>query len=434
MQKLLGIVLFAIGLVLSIQSCKKDDDSQAPVISISSPYENEIFDVYDVALVAGNVSDDQKLESVTVNLLDEQNNVAYIGLAVPFTSPSSSFQISYALDNIHLESGIYYIHITASDGVNESQAFKKIQINAVPKVLKNVLVSTKVNTTQTHLFSIDSAFTSLNLIQTFSGDYLASSASSYFQQFTTCGNYSGAYTSIDLSTSTIKYSIPSVNSSTPYFTGYYASEKFSYVSYYNGYVKGYDHNGNGIYNSNANANHYIENFCFNGGYLLAEQVDKQTNARILTSHQTTGVGYQQTGMVQDAISFCEKDNENVFVFGNASGQGVIQLFDRSNNNIWNPYPFALATGGLLSAVKIDSNTYLLGHSNGNIYKYQYQTSSVTLYLGGYTAKQLVYDALSDELYIVEDNTISRFYYTTAALNNSINSPETILGVSLLYNR
>ncbi len=112
MQKAIGIILFFIGLMFSFQSCKKDDDSQAPIISISLPYENEIFDVYDVAMVVGNVSDDQKLESVTVNLLDEQNNVAYIGLPVPFTSPSSSFQLSYALDNIHLESGIYYIHIT----------------------------------------------------------------------------------------------------------------------------------------------------------------------------------------------------------------------------------------------------------------------------------------------------------------------------------
>jgi hypothetical protein len=434
MQKAIGIILFSIGVLLSIQSCKKDDDSQAPVISISSPYENEIFDVYDVALVAGNVRDDQKLESVTVNLLDEQNNVAYIGLPVPFTSPSSSFQVSYALDNIHLESGIYYIHITASDGVNDANAYKKIQINAVPKVLKNVLVSTAANSSQTKLYSIDSTFSVLNPVHSFSGDYIGASASSYFQQFTNCGNYSGAFSSIDLTTNVVKYTVPCVISASPYFTGYYATEKFSYVSYYNGFVKGYDHNGNVMYNANANPNHYIENFGFNGGYLLAEQVDKQTSARVLTSHQTTGVGYQQTGITQDVIAFCEKDNSNVFVFGNVAGQGVIQLFDRNNNNLWNPYPFPLATGALLSAVKIDSNTFLLGHSNGTIYKYQYQTSSVTTYLAGYIAKQLIFDDLNNEIYVVENNSISRFNYATAAVQNSIASPETILGLHLLYNR
>jgi len=434
MQKVIGRFFVFISVILSIQSCKKDDDSQEPVISISSPYENQVFDVYDVVLVKGTVSDDRKLESLTVNLLDEQNNVAYIGLPIPFTSPSSSFQLNYALDDIHLESGVYYIHITASDGVNESQAYKKIFINAVPKKLKKLLVSTYANSIQTNLFYIDSSYSALNALQSFSGDYLASSASSYFQQFNKCGNYTGALTSIDLTTAATVFNVPNAISSNPYFTGYFATEKFSYVAYYSGMLKGYDHNGNGIYNANANANHYIENFCFNGGYLLSEQVDKQTSARILNSHQTTGVGYQQTGMTQDVIAFCEKDQENVFVFGNVAGQGVIQLFDRVNNNLWNPYPFPLATGSLLSAVKIDSNTFLLGHSNGTIYKYQFQTSSVTAYLTGYTAKQLIYDDLNNEIYVVEANSIARFNYVTGTFQNSIPSSETILGVQLLYNR
>ncbi len=139
-------------------------------------------------------------------------------------------------------------------------------------------------------------------------------------------------------------------------------------------------------------------------------------------------------MNQDVVEFCEKDYGNVFVFGNVSGQGVIQLFDRINNHLWNPYNYSLDTGSILSAVKIDANTYLIAHSNGTIYKYEFQTSSVTSYLTGYSAIKLKYDQLNNELYVVETNQISTFDYPTAIFHHSVNSAETIVDVHLLYNR
>ena len=84
------------------------------------------------------------------------------------------------------------------------------------------------------------------------------------------------------------------------------------------------------------------------------------------------------------------------------------LFDRINNNLWNPYPFSLATGNLLSALKLDPDIYLLGHSNGTIYKYQYSMSSVTTFLTGYTAIKLKYDEVNNKLYVVEANKVATF--------------------------
>lgn len=428
-----GVIVFS--LLLSIlNSCKKDEDTESPRISISSPYENTIYNVFDVVSVQASVSDNKQLESVSVGLLDAQMNVAYISVPATITSPSTNINVSYYLDDIHLESGIYYIKVTASDGENNINAYKKIQINAVPKALKKVFLVTKPSSVQTNISYVDSTFSNIVPYQSFSGDHIGSSVSSYFQQMYSCGNYTGAFRSIDLSNNAVKFTVPCVQSVYPYFTGYLGFEKTVYVSFYSGMLRGYDHNGNIVYSAAANSGHYVQNFTFSGGYLLAEQVDQQTAARVLTSHQTTGVGYQQLGLTQDVVAFCEKNNENMFVFGNVSGQATIQLFDRNANNLWNPYPFSLATGALLSAVKIDSNTFLLGHSNGTIYKYQYQPSSVTTYLSGYVAKQLIYDDLNDDVYIVEDNALTRVYYSSGGVHNSVSSSETILSASLLFNR
>ena len=162
--------------------------------------------------------------------------------------------------------------------------------------------------------------------------------------------------------------------------------------------------------------------------------DKTSSAKILETYFPTSSGEKNCALSQDVVAFCEKDASNVFIFGNSAGQGLIQLFDRINNFIWNPYPFSLPTGAILSAVKIDADTYLIAHSNGTIYKYQYLSGSVTAYLVGYTAVQLKYDDLNNEIYVVESNKISSFSYGTAVLHYSIISPETVLGVNLLYNR
>ncbi|MGZ6540197.1 MAG: hypothetical protein ACXVEB_17610, partial [Bacteroidia bacterium] len=162
--------------------------------------------------------------------------------------------------------------------------------------------------------------------------------------------------------------------------------------------------------------------------------DKTSSAKMLVTYFPTSSFEKNCSLSQDVVAFCEKDVSNVFVFGNSSGQGVIQLYDRINNNLWSPYPFPLATGTILSAVKIDADTYLIGHSNGTIYKYQYLSGSLTTYLAGYTAIQLKYDDLNSEIYVVEANKITTFDYTSAALHHSVNSAETILGINLLYNR
>ncbi|MCC6837144.1 MAG: hypothetical protein IT234_01285 [Bacteroidia bacterium] len=99
------VIVFSV-LQSILSSCKKDEDTEPPRISISSPYENAIYDVFDVVSVQASVSDNKQLESVSVGLLDDQMNVAYISVPATITSPSTNINVSYYLDDIHLESGI----------------------------------------------------------------------------------------------------------------------------------------------------------------------------------------------------------------------------------------------------------------------------------------------------------------------------------------
>ncbi|OFY83908.1 MAG: hypothetical protein A3F72_07885 [Bacteroidetes bacterium RIFCSPLOWO2_12_FULL_35_15] len=429
------VSLFCLIYITFFFSCKKkEDDNFGPAVTISSPAENQSYNVFDVIQVNASVRDETQITSLSVSLEDANYNVAIPALSIPVSSPSMTINTQYALDNIHLESGFYYLLITASDGKNDSHTYQKIYLTAIPKVRKNIYVVTAVNNSQTHLSYIDSTFTSIVPSINFSGDFIGSSISSYFQMGYMCGNYTGNFTGINLNDNSLQFNIAASTSSNPCFTGYYADGKNIYVARYDGFIKGVDYSGNSIFIANSKSGFYTQKLCFNNGYLIAEEKDKTSATKKIVTHYSTGVAFQECFVTQDVVMFCEKDLQNIFVFGNSSGQGVIQLFDRTNNNLWNPYNYTLPPGSILSAVKIDENTYLIGHSNGTIYKYEYLNSSLTTYLTGYTAIQLKYDDVTNEVCVAETNRVSTFYYSTATLNKSINSAETVLDINLLFNR
>lgn len=430
-------VFFTTALVCSLLfSCKKDEDTQPPVITITSPVENQPFSVLTTISVAATVTDNTMLKTVTVQLLDQQDNFAMESYAVPAAAASVPVNLIYYLNNIHLETGYYHLRITASDGTNTSRAYVTVFLNAVPKVISKLLVTTTPVSTQTSVFELDTNYTGLSAFHVFSGDHLAGSASSYYQQFVNCGEYSGAFSSIHTDDHSIAFTNPAVLSVSPYFTGYLGTEQTCFVAYYNGNVRGFGLDGSIVYNATSNAGYFVRHFCFNDNHLLAEEKQQSGgSANLLVSFYTSGIAYQQTPLAQDVVQFCEMDPTHVVVFGNTAGQATIQLFDRTANNLWNPYPYALPPGKILSAVQLDSNTYLLGHSNGSIYLYNYTFASVTVFLSGYTAKQMIVDPVHNELIVVGTHQITSFSLSGPSLHRNINLPaDSVARIDVLYNR
>jgi hypothetical protein len=422
--------------LLSGISCKKEKDETGPVVTFNTPFDNQYFNVYDQIQVSADITDETAITSVTLSLVNSNYIPVNSSMSLTVaTSPKAHVSATYLLNNIHLESGFYYLSMVASDGKNVSSTYRRINIAAVPKALKKVFVATAVSPYQTNLYCIDSTFGSMNFYKTFTGDCTGISSSSYYQQVFVCSYYYGAYSGINLKDNSVKFSLASTAlSGVPYFTAYYSEDKNNYVARYDETIKGYDYNGNITYNASANAGYYVRKMTMNNGFLIAEEKQKSSPSKVLVSYYSTGYAEQQKAINQDVVAFCEKGENNVFVFGNLSGQGIIQLYDRLNNNLSNPYPYSLATGTILSAVKIDMNTYLIGHSNGTIYKYQYQTSGVTPYLTGYTAVQIKYDELNNNLYIAELNKLTSVNYSSKTVVNTFISTENIADICLLYNR
>jgi hypothetical protein len=434
MTRFLSVYTVAFLMAISFYGCKKDSDATKPSVVIDLPAENQIFNALDLVHVTASISDETKLTEVNISLVDENYTQKHEVFQLSVSSPSMSVNEYYWLSNIHLESGAYYIMVAASDGENIAKAYRKIVVQAVPRVIRKILLTTATGTSQTNLSYIDSTFSSIIPYLSFNGDFLASSTTSYYQQFNIAGKYSGAFSSAKLEDNTVKYSFPAVSSINPYYTGFYSDEQNTYVARFDGSIRGYNNGGGQIFSTSSNGGYYTENFTFNNGFLVAEQKYQTGSGRLLVSYNAAGTPLQQATLGQDVKVFCKKDDDNVFLFGNVAGQTIIQLYNISANNLWTPYPYTFPAGELLSAMRIDDDNYLFGHSNGTIYKYNYTSSSITSFLSGYTATKLFVDEVNSVLYIMEDNRVSTFAFPSMTPINTILSPVQVLDVNILYNR
>jgi hypothetical protein len=421
--------------VILLLACKKEKDKQPPLIAITTPTENQIFTVNNSIHLTGTITDETALTAASVCLLNDQGLPVHVTLPIHPKSLQVTVDMNYELDNNHLESGWYQLQIFASDGIHDTYAVQRIYINGIPKELKKIFVTTALNTSQTNLYAADTISNVLKPYLVFSGDHLASAVNSYYQQFYHSGKYSGHFKGMKLDNNIVVIDVPAViTPSVPYFTGFLSTKDVCYISSYNKQIRGYDPSGALIYNANAADDFYPQHLCLNDHYLIAEEQNKITAEKKLVCFYPTGTTLQSCNLDQQVMAFCEKDASNVFVFGNKSGQGVIQLFDRVANNLVNPYPYALAAGSILSAMRVDPDTYLIAHSNGTIYKYIYSTGSVTPYLTGYNAIQLVQDDVSSVLYVVEKNKITTLDMNTLKPLRTFSSTEAIVALDLLYNK
>ena len=113
-------------------SCKKDEDTSPPIITVIVPNENSSFNTFDSINIQANLFDDKELTFVSVELLNSDliSVVTPYGKALNSTEHFLNAQI--IIDNIHIISGVHYILITAKDQQNTTRSYIKVHVNGIP--------------------------------------------------------------------------------------------------------------------------------------------------------------------------------------------------------------------------------------------------------------------------------------------------------------
>lgn len=414
--------------------CKKDKDTVPPIVTITSPYDNQMFNVYETFTIKAELTDDKKLVSVNIKLVNEQQAVMQSPVEFAISGKEYSLNIQYELYDVHLPNGNYYLRIEASDGESTGVGYMKIYIHETPTFRKSIYAITQ-SASMLNVVKIDSSLSLINKLS-FTSDYSGSVLSSYYQYLFVSGIYSGGFSGIDVERGNIKWSVPPTNTGNPDFTSLTSANEKYYLSYFSGNVRAYNYSGRVDYQTQQMQDgYYPAKVIKNGDYVLVETKEKiSSTKKLITCLANTGLAIREKQIQGDVVEFINKSISEVVLFSNNNGQGEMSVFNILSNSLFSPH--TIPVGEILSALQIDADNFLIGHANGTIYRYEYSNSSLTTLMTGVMPYKMTYDVINNQLIVAEAKTIQLFNYSPAltTLDNTVALTDSILNVHVLFNK
>jgi hypothetical protein len=406
--------------VICFISCKKDDeeDSDFPDITFYAPVNNPVYNVYDSVYVSAYVSSGKNLQSVSVTL----TTTGFTPVQDPYiytpSGNSQNIEVKYPIYEFRLTSGYYYICIKAVNENNSSTKQQLIYINASPFIKTGYFLLSD-NGFQTTISKLDTLFTS-GYIKTMNGKYVGSALSNYYQRLFMAGGAGQNAQMYDIGTGNVKWNVPNYGSGNPFFSFCQGDATASYLGYMAGNIKRLDNTGTTLTNYNyTNTDYYAEYGAVQASnFVVHMQSRSSSNKKLVVFNQSYGAALTEAPINFKTVGIFEKSASEVYVIGNdVSNQAQLSIFNTSATGFQNP--LSLPAGMVLSACQVDSNTVIFGHSDGNIYKYQYSNNNLTSIQSGITANKMKYSKGENYLY-----TAYAKQFNVYSINGSSLSPVT----------
>ncbi len=369
-------------------SCE-EKDSTPPNVEITAPSEYASFAVLDTLEVFFTVFDDREVETVTVKLVNTDLITVSAQVQQSVGRPSFNGFASVPITDRQLESGNYYVMVTASDGVNERNGFRLIRLEALPLARRALYITDNRGAGQGGLSRIDSLFSSITTVVMPGQDLGRVWVNSAQDRITVAGVRSPAINQYRADGLGLAWSagVPS-QSNAPAFHDMTGQGNDIFASLFTRELKGYGLNGglilNRIYEEDrphtlfADAQHLFVELRGTGGTQRRLQVLRRNN-------------FSEKWIVSlplEVVAFCTRNASDIFIFGNETGQGRVLLYDTGSNGFWEPRQ--LPQGRVLHAVKGEGQNWFIAHENG-LYHYTYSPNYLNLIRPGMLYQRLFFD-------------------------------------------
>jgi hypothetical protein len=117
---------FRLLLIIGFAGCKKEKDTTAPSVHIHAPSEGAVFFYYNLISVGAHVTDEKNIEKIDIDIVDAANRIYLSAEDIFPGSGKYDVQLNIAHDNLYLETGTYYVRVTADDGENVTTEYREI--------------------------------------------------------------------------------------------------------------------------------------------------------------------------------------------------------------------------------------------------------------------------------------------------------------------
>lgn len=165
-------------------SCRKEGrDTIPPIITITEPSGGQTFYYQNIINIRANVSDESRLEHITVEVTNTDNSRVLQSHEITPTGKEQSIQVSIVHDDLYLTSGDYTIKVKAFDGENTGYAFQEIRLIEAPRLLERIFV-VRPNGASTSIDSLHNG--SLIPWLNYNGNYAFGGIDSHNNQLVAC--------------------------------------------------------------------------------------------------------------------------------------------------------------------------------------------------------------------------------------------------------
>ena len=427
-----GAIYLIFLMVLALFACRKEADNNPPRISVSGPAWGTSYNVYDTIWVNALITDNTKLVSVKIALLDESQKPV---LSVHDFKPGvATLEVSEGipLDDIHLASGTYTLQVQAFDGTNYTNNFIELRVNELPLEMKYPVLISRNGMYGINISVLESG-TIWRKVLSLESDYQTSDVSSYDQQVYTAGQISGNLNACLLPAGPVVWEVPLL-SAPPYryFEALFYEFPLLYVAYYEGKILGYDRFGVVKYSSETEPGYIPEAIGKSGDFVLAGERRKTGSARAIgVYYAVTGSRMQSLEVSLDIVSFKTIDKDHVLVFGNNGNTGIIMEYHISENHLRHVHTFS--DGKIGAVVQANSSNFFVAGANA-VHRYIYPTNTLVQYIQDAPGALLDFDVVNDQIFALYNHQLKVYGFPDASIVVSIPVADSAFSFHLMYNK
>jgi len=415
-----------------LQSCDEKEDIEYPEILVSQPLNGENFENGDTISFQATFSDNAKLQSVEIVLVDKNNIAVLPNLSlVPDKNPFSLIG-SYIISDPLLPGGVYQLRFRTSDGTNVTNRFIDIQIYELDRQLLYPLIVTQPASNQWTAYKLTGTDTWKEIFS-YTGDYLGSAVNSAESQFYTCGIVQSDLTALKLPEGGFLWNVkPQIHQSMRWFEGITFNNNMLYVSCAEGNIRGYDKTGNEIYKTETFPDAIPSLSVKTKNFIVAYFYDKFSKSNLLVAfHNEGGKMIQNKFILASPVGLYHLTNDKILVFSNSNGEGEISLYNGTDNSFSSFYHFK--EGTFFETAALDSDNFMISGSSG-LFWYRMSKNSLISIAPDLINCQLACDPIDQLIYAGRNSMLKVLDFSTASVIQSYPLPGPVVDLHLVYNK
>ncbi len=418
-------------IIVFIFSCKKTTTDN-PVITISSPYAGQIFNIGDVMNVKAVITFNTTPQFVKMTLINSNYISVDVTQSLTVTGSPMNINTTYTFNNATLPTGTYYLEITAGNGSNIVNSYQPITLKGIPVKRKAIYMVTGSNNANTKVWKIDSTNTITPVIS-LTGDFANAAINSTDQCMYTCGIYSGNFNCINLRTNTLSWYEAANNTGFPTFESVYSNNHWNLLAGYYNTITGYNSSQQMTLTSNTLTGTFPHTMYSDANYLFAEQRSYTgSSVNLKLYHIANGIAYQEAVLNEDIVAMFSVSSDSLLVLSNNNGVGHASIYRISSNSFVTAH--TLPAEKIFSASQISPILYLIGMQS-KIYLLNIGgNAAVNTFANVSAAPAIKYDTLNQQIFVASAMNLNIYNFPADTLVSTFLFSDTLRDISILNNK